>query len=463
MDMKKSFILIMILVLFSEYLNAQVNQEFIINKYKPIAEKIISKVMSDSSSYKNLGYVCDVFGHRLSGSENLENAIRWIVKEMKNDGLDNVRTDSVMVPHWVRGNEECIMTSPWKHKIPVLAFGGSISTPKGGIKAKVLVVNGFEDLAAKKDLAKGRIVVYNVPFKNYGQAVQFRFVGAINAAQAGAIASLTRSVTPQNLVSVHTGMMVYADTVEKIPHGAISIEDAELLQRLQDRGISPEMSLTLESESLPDVLSYNVLGELRGNEKAEEIIAFGGHIDGWDLGTGAHDDASACIASWGAIKILKDLGLAPKRTLRSVMWANEENGARGGKAYAAQHGDEPHALVFEWDSGCFAPSAVRFTCDSSLFQILKLMEPILKLINKDLVVDNRGGGVDIGPMMRLGYPGGSLSTNDQGKYFVYHHSDSDTFEKIVFNEYNQCLAAMAVSLYIYADLPIDYFKYIKKN
>lgn len=457
----KSFVVILAtLTLCVIKLDAQITQEFILAEYEKKAEKLIDAIMSDSTAYQRLGYLTDVFGSRLSGSANLERALDWMYAEMKSDGLDNVTKDSVMVPHWVRGLERCDIISPLNHNMLVASYGGSISTPDGGITAEVYVVNSFEQLKNNADKAKGKIVVYNAPFLNYGQAVQYRFHGAVRAAEVGAVASLARSVTPQNMNSVHTGMMVYVDSITKIPHGAITIEDAELLQRLQDRGITPKIKLVLESETLPDALSYNLYSELSGIENPDEIIAHGGHIDSWDMGTGAHDDACACVASWEVIRKIKQLNLKPKRTLRAVMWANEENGVRGGNAYRDKHKDEKHVLMFEFDSGCFAPSAIRFSGSDTLLQIVKFFEPILRKIDSIEVVKG-GGGVDIGPMTRLGYPAMSLSTRDRGQYFSYHHSRNDTFDKIVFSDYNKCIAAIAVSLFIYSDLPIEYYKYIE--
>lgn len=449
-----------ILVLFASvnFTQAQITQEYIAEKYAPIVKKIYDAAMADSSFYDRLGYMCDMFGPRLSGSQNLENAIRWAVSEMKKDKLANVRLDSVMVPHWVRGAENCTMTKPWKHNIPITGFGGSVPTPKEGISAEVLVVKDFDELEKYGDRAKGRIVVFDDPWQNYGQAVQYRFRGAIAAAKYGAIASLTRATSPIGMSSPHTGMMVYADTLPKIPSGAIALEDSELLHRIQNRGVTPVIYLKLESETLPDALSWNVLAEMPGKELPDEYIAFGGHIDCWDLGTGAHDDAAGCLSSWASLKLLKDLGLTPKRTLRSVFWVNEENGVRGGKKYFEDHGKEKHALMFEFDSGLFPPSSLRYTGPDSLLQIVKMMQPLLQMIDS-INVDSRGGGVDIGPMMRnASIPGMSLSGNDgDDQYFWYHHSANDTFDKIDKTVFNKTVAAIASALYIYADLPIDYF------
>lgn len=429
-----------------------IDSAYIVRKYSEIADKILAAATKDSSSWDRLAYMCDTFGPRLSGSENLENAIRWMLEEMKRDGFDNVRADSVMVPHWVRGNEKCELVSPRRQNINLLGLGGSIGTPKEGITAEVYVVGSIEELEANKDKAKGKIVVYDYKYQNYGQAVRFRFWGAVPAANAGAVASLIRPVTPEINQNPHTGMMVYADSVPKIPHASITGEDASMLHRMQERGQTPVVHLYMEAKTLPDTLSYNVMCEIKGSEKPEEIIAFGGHLDSWDAGTGAHDDASGCVSAWEALKLLKELGLKPRRTLRAVAWANEENGVRGGKAYAEKYKNEKHVLMFEFDSGLFPPETIGFNGPDSLYNIVRGFEPLLQKIDS-VDVRRGGGGVDIGPMMKLGVPGMSLNTRDNGKYFWYHHSPTDTVDKIDPLDLNKCIAAIALSMYIYSDLP----------
>ncbi len=434
--------------------NAALPNDYFINKYGSISDRIIEESMNDSLAWQRLAYMCDMFGPRLSGSDNLENALNWIENEFKKDNFANVKREIVMVPNWRRNYEKCELLSPRYADIPILGLGGTIATPKDGIIGKVIVVKSFEELEEKKDLVKGKIVVYNQPFLNYGQSVQYRSQGAIRAAKLGAIASLIRSVSPNTSRNLHTGMMVYNDTVPKIPHAAISPEDAMLLDRLQSYGATPEIKIILNAETLPDRESCNIMAELRGSEFPEEIIAIGGHIDSWDAGTGAQDDASGCIATWMAVKLLKELKIQPKRTIRVVFWANEENGVRGGNAYKDMHKNEPHALMFEMDGGAFVPLAMRYTGPDSIFDQLKNAEPLLKKI-APMTFEKRGGGVDIGPMMREGIPGMSLQTDDKGKYFYYHHSHSDTADKVDPKDLNQCVASIALSILIYADLPFE--------
>jgi len=428
-------------------------QSGISKKYESTVKQIINYALKDSSTWERLAYMCDTYGSRLCGSENLENALNWIFDEMKRDGLVNVVKEKVMVPHWVRGFESCTMVSPRKQDIPVLGIGGTIATPDEGITAEVMVVHSFEDLEARAEEAKGKIVLFDVPYVGYGKNVQYRFRGAFAAAKAGAVAGLIRSVSPIGFRNPHTGMMgAYPDTLPKIPHAAISLEDAAMLHRMYDRRQKPVITLKLSAETFEDAVSYNVMGEIRGSEKPEEIIAIGGHIDSWDTGTGAHDDGGGCIATWQAVKILHDLGIKPKRTIRAVMWTNEENGARGGEAYAEAHKDEPHYLMFEFDSGVFPPQRIGYNGPDSIYTKVKEFEPLLKLVG-DIEVHEGGGGVDIRPMMQLGVPGMSINTKDDGKYFWYHHGPSDTPDKVDPDDMNRCAAAIAIAVYLYSELP----------
>jgi len=443
------------LIFSSKTMALEIDSAYIVSHYSEIADKIIDYTEKDSSSWTRLSYLCDVFGSRLSGSIALNNAIDWMFEEMKSDGFSNVRKEEVMVPHWVQHNSSAELVFPYKKKIDVLALGGSVPTPNGGISAPVLVVESFEDLQNHKEDAKGKIVVYNFPFDSYGRTFQYRWSGADQASKYGAVGSLIRSLTQDISVIPHTGVMRYMDSVPKIPGGAISPQDAALLGRLQKHGITPILKIKFDTEILPDTISYNVMGEITGSEFPNEIIALGGHTDSWDVGLGAHDNGGGCIATWNAAKTIKELGLKPRRTVRVVQWVNEENGTRGGQAYAEKHKNEKHALVFEFDSGVFEPSVIGFTGDDKMLAILKGMEPLLKKINPNMIVRKGGGGVDIGPMMKLGIPGMSLGTNDEGKYFLYHHSAADTPEKVDPKNLNQCIAAIAIAIYIYADLP-DY-------
>jgi carboxypeptidase Q len=300
-----------------------------LDPYREPAARLIGEAMSSPFAWDRLALIGDTFGHRLSGSRALEDAIQWAVAEMKKDGLDNVHTEPVKVPHWVRGHESVEITSPRAMPLVMLGLGNSVGTPAEGLEGDVIVVRSFEELDAAAERIKGRIVLYNAPFTNYGDTVQFRSTGPSRAAGLGAVAALVRSVGPPGLRLPHTGVLRYTDGVPQIPAAAITAEDADLLQRLQDRGTRVRVRLKMEAKFLPDADSFNVVGELRGREKADEVVVLGGHFDSWDVGTGSTDDGGGCVVTWEALRIMKKLNLRPRRTVRVVLWTNEENGTRG--------------------------------------------------------------------------------------------------------------------------------------
>jgi carboxypeptidase Q len=415
------------------------------------ARRLIIAATSNHGAYERLGDLVDGFGSRLSGSVALERAIDWILEEMEADGLQNVRGELAMVPHWVRGNESLDLVLPRPRRLPMLGLGGSVATPPGGIRAEVLVVNGYDDLAARADEARGRIVLFDVPFTNYGATVQYRSGGAVAAAKAGAVAGLIRSVASGSMQSPHTGGMRYEDGVPRIPHAAISVEDAQMLHRMQDRGERIEVLLKMEAQTLPDAPSRNVMGEIVGSEFPDEVVVLGGHIDSWDVGQGAMDDGGGVVAAWEAVRLIKELGLRPRRTIRAVGWTNEENGGRGGQAYADAHADETHVLAMESDGGVFKPEGFGFTGSDEAFAILREIGKLLEGIGSGTMTRG-GGGADIGPIMATGVPGMGLNV-DGTRYFHYHHSDADTLDKLDPDEVALCVATMAVVAYIVADLP----------
>jgi carboxypeptidase Q len=425
----------------------------LISGYRATAERIITAALADSSAYDRLGRLVDGSGHRLSGSVALERAIDWILAEMKRDGLDNPRTQPVKVPHWVRGQESVHLISPRAMSLPMLGLGGSIGTPKAGITAPVLVVTGFDELIARGTEAKGKIVLFDAPFTDYGETGQYRRTGAIAAAKAGAVALLIRSIGPYGIRSPHTGAMRYDSTVTRIPAAALAMEDAMMLHRMQDRGERVVVKLRMEAHLLPDADSRNVMAELTGSEYPEQVVVMGGHIDSWDVGQGAMDDAGGVVAAWEAVHLLKRLGLTPRRTIRAVGWTNEENGLRGGLAYRDSLGDRiaGHVLAIESDGGVFRPRGFDFTGSDSAYAIIRQVATLLAPLQADTVV--RGGGeADIGPLMERGVPGMGLRTADD-RYFWYHHTQGDTLDKLDPEELARCVAVMAVMAYVVADLP----------
>ena len=434
-------------------LTTPLGAQSITDRYRADADRIIDAVLKDSTAWNRLAEMTERFGNRLSGTAALEQTIDWVIARMKEDGLQNVRGEPAMVPVWVRGEESAQMVRPRVQNLPMLGLGGSIATPPGGITADVLVVGSFSDLTAKAAQASGKIVLYDVPFTNYGETVQYRARGAVAAAKVGAVGALVRSVTPYSQRTPHTGGMSYDSTVRRIPAAAITVEDAEMIHRLVDRGERVRVTLEMSAKTLPDAPSRNVMGELVGSEKPDEIVVFGGHIDSWDVGRGAMDDGGGVVVAWEAVRLLKRLGLKPKRTIRVVGWTNEENGGRGGQAYRDAHRAEvdKHVLAIESDGGVFKPQGFSFTGSDAAVDMLKQMALLLDRIDAGAMVKG-GGGADIGPIMALGVPGLGLNV-DGTKYFWYHHTEADTIDKLDPNEMARCVAAMAVMAYVAADMP----------
>lgn len=426
-----------------------------IDDYRAPAGRIIGAALTSNKAYDRLSYLTDKIGHRLSGSKSLELAIAWAIDEMKKDGLDNVRAEKVMVPHWVRGEESLKMISPMPHRFALLGLGNSVGTPEGGITAEAVVVGSFDQLDALREQVRGKIVVYNVPFTTYGATVRYRLNGASRAARHGAVAALVRSVTTVSLQTPHTGAMSYDEAQPKIPVAAIPVEVAELLQRMNNRGDRPTLRLKMGAKFLPDAESANVVAEIKGSEKPDEIVLLSGHFDSWDVGQGAHDDGGGCIAAWEAVRLLKELGLRPRRTIRVVLYTNEENGLRGGNAYRDAHRAElaKHILAIESDSGIYRPAGFGLAAAAPP-QARANMQEIAKLlsgIRADRIAPD-GGGADIGPIMREGVVGAGLNV-DGTHYFDIHHTRADTLDKIDPQDLQLCVATMAVMAYTVADAP----------
>jgi carboxypeptidase Q len=426
-----------------------------IERYRAAAARIIGAALTSDHAYTRLAHLTDHIGNRISGSQNLERAIAWAITEMKRDGLDNVRAEKVMVPHWVRGEESLEMLAPVPRKLQMLGLGNSVGTPAEGITAEAVVVRSFAELDRLGEQVRGKIVVYNAPFVNYGATVEYRLRGASRAARYGAVAALVRSITPMALQTPHTGAMNYDPEQPKIPVAAVTIEVAEFLQRMNDRGDHPRLQLKMEAKFLPDAESANVIGEIKGSEKPDEVIVIGGHFDSWDVGQGAHDDGGGCIVAWETVRLLKELGLRPRRTIRVVLWTNEENGLRGGTAYHDAHKAEiaKHILAIESDSGVYRPEGFGLAetaplqVRSNLLEIAKLLSGI----GADQIAAD-GGGADISPMMHDGVPGVSLDV-DGTHYFDIHHTHADTLDKVNPRELALCVATMAVMAYTVADMP----------
>ncbi|XP_059423359.1 carboxypeptidase Q-like isoform X2 [Carassius carassius] len=424
-------------------------------KYSDIAQRIINLAVhgkAQNRSYERLAEFTDTIGNRVSGSKNLDLAIKYMYNALTQDRLENVHLEQVKIPHWVRGEESAVMLLPRNHTLAILGLGSSVGTPPGGLEAEVMVVESFEELKKKASEAKGKIVVYNQPFVSYGETVAYRASGASEAAKAGAVASLIRSVTPFSINSPHTGWQWYQPGVPQIPTACITVEDAQMMARMVRRGQRIVVRLTMGAQTLPDVDSYNTVAEITGSKHPEQVVLLSGHLDSWDVGQGAMDDGGGVAISWEALSLIRDLGLRPKRTLRTVLWSAEEPGGVGAAQYFQQHkaNISNFDLVMESDLGTFSPLGLQFTGSDKARAIMKELMKLLAPINVTSL-EEHGEGTDINMWMKAGVPGASLHTADQ-RYFWFHHSDGDTMSVQNPEEMNLCSAVWAVVAYVVADL-----------
>lgn len=425
--------------------------------YRPIADLLLAtaKDAGGNFAWDRLAFFTDTFGPRISGSANLDATLRWAEAEMKKDGLENVHVEPVMVPQWIRGDESLEILEPFPNKVPILGLGGSVSTRSEGVTAELLIVKSFDELTAKRDEARGKIVLFNVLYTNYGDTVRYRAGGASAAAKVGAVAALVRAVGLPGMRTPHTGGMRYEEGTPKIPTAAIPIEDADRFDRMAKRGQRITLRLKMDAHFLEDAPSANLVGELRGTEKPDEVVLMGGHIDSWDPGTGAMDDGGGVVVTWEALRLLKNLGLRPKRTIRVVAFTNEENGGAGGNGYRDAHKAEleKHVLALESDSGVFRPRGFGFTGSDLARKILAEIASLLKPLGAD-TIGGQGGGADIGPSVLAGkIPSASLEV-DGAKYFLLHHTSADTVDKLDPKDLADNAAAIAFLVYVVADLPL---------
>jgi carboxypeptidase Q len=424
-------------------------------QYQAVADSLVHAATADSAVYLRLGKLVDTFGYRLSGSASLEAAIGWVLREMQADGLQNVRGEPVMVPHWVRGAESADLVKPRAMPLRMLGLGGSVGTPKSGITAPVLVVTSFDQLSRRAAEARGKIVLFDEPFTEYEATRKYRTDGPSAAARVGAVACLIRSVASASIRSPHTGALTYDSTVKKIPAAALSVEDAMMIHRFVDRGEPVVVTLRMAARMLPDAPSRNAVAEVVGREKPDEVVVLGGHIDSWDVGQGAMDDGGGAVSAWEAVRLIHRLGLRPRRTVRVVLWTNEENGGRGGQAYHDAHAAEigRHVLAMESDNGVFNPTGYVFAGSDSAAAVVQQVAALLHSIGATAVQRERESpAADITTLVEGGVPGMEIQV-DGSRYFWYHHSDGDTLDKLNPAEVARCVAAMAVMAYVVADLP----------
>jgi hypothetical protein len=424
--------------------------------------KIYNEALSNGESYEWLDYLSNQIGGRLSGSVNYDRSVKWGKEQLELIDIDSVWLQPVMVPKWVRGAPEYahIETRPGNNiSVPIAALGGSISTPSIGILANVIEVKSFNELRELgKDSVSGRIVFYNRPmdetlintFEAYGGSVDQRTRGTAEAAKLGAVGVIVRSMTTILDDYPHTGSMYYDGLTlnQRIPAAAISTNGAELLSSMLSLNPKTKLFFRQNSKNFPDVLTHTVIGEIKGSQKPEEIIVVGGHLDTWDLGDGSHDDGAGIVQSMEVLRIFKSLNYKPKRTIRVVLFANEENGLRGGNKYARESKlkNEKHFFALESDAGGFTPRGFSFDTSEKEFKLIKKFEKLFE----DYGMNNfflGWSGADIGPLKDGLVILAGLRPDPQ-RYFDVHHAASDTFDKINKRELELGAAAMASLIYL---------------
>jgi carboxypeptidase Q len=424
-----------------------------------ILKSVFDEALSDETAYKNLEYICKNTKGRIDGSSAAAMAVEFTRQALIRAGADSVWLQKVPVPSWERGNEECWITSSIskRYDLSITALGLSVGTSEKGIFSKVIEVHDFDELKSfgRKNV-EGKIVFFNRPadnklinsFAGYGSAVDQRTMGASEASKYGALAVIVRSATQSLDDFPHTGVTHYEDGVNKIPAVAVSTVDAEALSFHLKTDSSLTLHLISTCKNLPDTWSYNVIGELYGSQKPHEYITVGGHLDAWDIAEGAHDDAGGCVQAIEMIRIYKKLGIKPKRTVRAVMFMNEEISGTGGRAYADEEKKkgEIHYAALESDRGVMSPRGFGFDADGLKLEKLKSLASWFAPFNiRDF--DPGGGGSDISPLKALG----ALQIGyipDTQRYFSYHHSANDTFEQVNIRELQMGSAAIASLIYL---------------
>ena len=432
------------------------------NEDSVMVKKIVDEVLVNATAYSNLRMLSKQVGHRLSGSDRYLKAVKFTRQMLKEAGADTVYLQKCMVPHWVRGDKEkgaIILSDGGKISLHLSALGNSVGTTAKGVSAKVIEIRGMAELQERAVEIKGNIVFFNFrmnptyinTFKAYSESGVSRVRGPSLAAKYGAIGALVRSLAI-NLNDVpHTGVTVYNDSFPKIPAVAISTNDAEFLSKELQKNNVKGVWFSADCKMLPDAIGYNVVGEIKGSEFPKEIISVGGHLDSWDVGEGANDDGSGITQSIEVIRVLKALNLKPKRTVRAVLFANEENGGRGADAYLdnAKKNNEKHIFAMESDAGGFTPRA---------FGINATKEKMDKILGwKNLFYpygiyefSKGGGGADIGPLKEIGATLVGLSPDSQ-RYFDIHHAATDVFENVSERELNLGAANMAALIYLVSE------------
>jgi hypothetical protein len=416
----------------------------------PTVLRLMTAARTDGTAFARLSELCDEIGARPAGSVQLERAVTWAADTFRADGIPTVTTEPVPVDHWVRGEEKLTMLSPVEEELSVLGLGNSVGTE--GIEAPVVVVHDFDQLGPQ---VAGKIVLFNRPMEEgtpahmrYGTAVEYRGKGPSRAAKYGAVATLVRSVTTRSLYSPHTGGTWYEPGVPQIPAAAITVEDAERIDRLAARGREVRLRLEMGAKLEEGKTSHNVLAEIPGSEEPHEIVLIGAHLDSWDVGTGAQDDGAGVIHVIEAMRQIRKLGVPPRHTIRAVLFTNEERGLSGGKAYAEAHGNDVHVAAIETDLGAGRPLSWAIGGDERQIKWFQNAAAPLGLP----VTTEGGGGADIGPLQEKGALVVGMVVDDT-HYFDIHHTDADTVDKVNADDLNEGVAQLAALTWRLANAP----------
>ncbi|XP_017782230.1 PREDICTED: carboxypeptidase Q-like [Nicrophorus vespilloides] len=426
-----------------------------IRSHKDVVDRIVSATIDGpfkGSTYNNLSLLVDKFGSRYTGSQNLNDAIDYMIDLGRKQNLESYG-EEFLAPYWIRGNESASLIKPVRLDLPMLGLGSSVSTPTEGIVAEAIVVSSFEELDAIGPLAKGKIVVFNQDFVSYPATAKYRSSSADHASAHGAVATLIRSITPFSMRTPHTGSQFYSGKYKKIPTASITVEDAKMLDRRYKRGEKLIIHVKMESKSLTTT-TRNTLMNLKGHTYPEKLVMISGHLDCWDVTVGAMDDGAAAVMSWNALAILNALNLRPKRTLRAVLWSGEEQGLIGARAYANSHREDDLTFVMESDEGTFEPIGLEYKGPDTGACILQEILSLFEELNATKLVRSNDVGSDIAVLTSRGIPGASLYNKNE-RYFWYHHTNADTLDIEDPDVLDKNTALWASVGYIIANLNVD--------
>lgn len=435
------------------------------DRYRAPVQRITGASEDADFAWAWLRTLCTEIGHRLSGSEGLERAVDWSATELATIEGVRVTRQPVEVTVWIRGEESLVLLGETEEPLAMLGLGGSVGTPEGGIEGEVIALRGLDDIAARGAELAGKIVLLDQPMPDYdaaqletgyGETVPIRSRGPAAAAAHGALAVLVRSVTDDPASPPHTGGTRYEEDGPRIPGAAVSVPVAERLRALADAGARPRVRLRMDARTLEAPgTSHNVIAELRGSALPDEIVVFGGHLDSWDVGQGCHDDGAGVVSAMAALRILAELGLRPRRTVRAVLWTNEENGLAGARAYADERfADGLHVAAIESDIGAARVIALDVeTEEVRRADALAQVGSIASLLAPSGVRQARAGhgGADVSPLRERGVPAVGL-LHDPAHYFDLHHTAADTFEAVDRDDFLQGVAVMAATVYVLADM-----------